>query len=247
VGIRGATVAFMTPDGLVKQEHRYMDGSTLMAQLGHVKSPARPVASLPSGEPTWHVAKGMPDEDKQSDIVRGMYAAFEKKSETDFVGAMADNATWSDMSMPKDITGKAEAKKSYQMFAKAFPDAKLAADTIFSVDEYTIAESTMSGTHNGPLGPFKATKKPVLLHGLDVMTIKDGKIQAATAYANSVEMLAQTGLLPKPKAIKTDVKTDGDKKPTDKGEKTDRAPSAKTDKPGPKDAPKADMPKSDKK
>jgi steroid delta-isomerase-like uncharacterized protein len=247
VGIRGATVAFMTPDGLVKQEHRYMDGSTLMAQLGQVKSPARPVASLPSGEPTWHVAKGLPEEDKQSGVVAGMYAAFEKKSEADFVGALADDATWSDISMPKDITGKAEAKKSYQMFVKAFPDAKLAVDTIFSVDEYTIAESTMSGTHNGPLGPFKATKKPVSLHGLDVMTIKDGKIQAATAYANSVEMLAQTGLLPKPKAAKSDVKTDGDKKPADKGEKTDRAPAAKTDKAAPKDGPKADTTKSDKK
>src|SRR6185503_8536540 len=152
VGIRGATVLWMTPEGLVKQEHRYLDGSTLMAQLGQNKNPARPVPALPSGDPTWHVAKGTPEEDKQSYLVKGMYAAFDNKAEADFIGPLADNATWSDVTMPKDVTGKAEAKKFYQSFAKAFPDGKMGIDTIFSVDEFTIAETTVTGTHKGPLG-----------------------------------------------------------------------------------------------
>ena len=231
-----------------------MDGSTMMAQIA-IKSPARPVPTLPSGDPTWHVAKGTPDEDKQSDIVKGMYGAFDKKSEADFLGPLADNVTSADLTMPKDMTGKAEGKKFYQSFSKAFPDGKMAVDTAFSVEEFTIAETTMGGTHNGPLGPLKATKKSVSLHGLDVITIKDGKIQAGTGYANSVELLAQTGLLPKPKPAKTDAKPEGDKKPAaDKpaekkpAEKTDKAPAAKSDKPAPKaDAPKADAPKADKK
>lgn len=250
VGIRGATVLWMTPDGMVKQEHRYMDGSTIMAQLGQIKAPARPVPAMPSGEPVWHIAKGSPEEDKQSDIVKGMYAAFDKKAEADFLGAMADNTVWVDLTMPKDATTKAESKKFFQAFTKAFPDGKLGVDTVFSVDEFTVAESTMTGTHNGPLGPLKATKKPVSLHNLDVITIKDGKVQAGTGYSNSVEFLAQTGLLPKAKAAKTE----GDKKPAaDKGgekkpEKTEKAdkaaPAAKTDKAAPKgDAPKADKDK----
>jgi len=154
--------------------------------------------------------------------------------------------------MPKDVTGKAEAKKFYQSFAKAFPDGKMGIDTIFSVDEFTIAETTVTGTHKGPLGPLKATNKPVSLHGVDIMTIKDGKIQLGTGYSNSVELLAQTGLLPKPKAAKTDVKPEGDKKPAadkgaekkpaEKAEKSDKAPAAKSEKP----APKADAPKGDK-
>jgi hypothetical protein len=112
----------------------------------------------------------------------------------------------------------------------------------------------MNGTHKGDLGPLKATKKPVSLHGIDIMTIKDGKIQAGSGYSNSVELLAQTGLLPKPKAAKTDAKAEGDKKPAaDKGaekkpaekmEKTDKAPGAKSEKPAPKgDAPKGDKDK----
>jgi steroid delta-isomerase-like uncharacterized protein len=245
VGIRGATILWMTPEGLVKQEHRYMDGSTIMAQIGQSKSPARAIPPVPSGDPTWHVAKGTPDEDKQSLVLKQMYAAFDNKQESDFIGAMADNATFSDLAMPKDVTGKAEHKKAFQGFAKAFPDGKLAVDTIFSVDEFTIAESTMSGTQKGALGPLKASNKPVSLHGLDIMTIKDGKIQAGTGYSNSVELLAQTGQLPKPKAAKADAKPEGDKKPPEKTDKA--APAAKSDKPAPKtDAPKADAPKSDK-
>jgi steroid delta-isomerase-like uncharacterized protein len=250
VGIRGATVLWMTPDGLVKQEHRYMDGSTLMAQLGQIKSPARAVPAMPGGEAVWHIAKGTPEEDKQTDIVKAMYSAFDKKAEADFLGAMSDTAVWADLTMPKDSSTKAESRKFFQAFTKAFPDGKMAVDAAFSTDEFTLAESTMNGTHNGPLGPLKATKKPVSLHNLDVITIKDGKVQAGTGYSNSVELLAQTGLLPKPKAAKTE----GDKKPAvDKGtdkkptEKTDKAaPAAKTDKPAAKEAPKGDAPKGDK-
>jgi steroid delta-isomerase-like uncharacterized protein len=258
VGIRGATVLWITPEGLVKQEHRYMDGATIMAQLGQSKAPARAAAMLPSGEPTWHVAKGTPEEEKQTELVKGMYAGFDKKSEADFVAPMADDARWADLTMPKDMTGKADAKKFYETFSKAFPDGKMGVDDIFSVDEYTVAETTVTGTQNGPLGPLKASKKPVSLHGFDVMTVKDGKIQTGIAYMNSVELLAQTGNLPKPKGAKAEgeKKLEGDKKPaaSDKAEKkpaekSDKpAAGAKTDKPAPKsDAPKGDAAKSDKK
>jgi steroid delta-isomerase-like uncharacterized protein len=248
VGIRGATILWVTPDGLVKQEHRYMDAAAIMAQLGQSKVPARAAQALPSGEPTWHVAKGTPEEDKQSELAKSMYAAFDKKSEADFLGALAENATWSDIAMPKDINGKADAKKLFQGFTKAFPDSKMTLDVIFSVDEYTVAESTMTGTNNGPLGPLKATKKPVTVHSLDVVTIKDGKVQSGTSYSNSFEMLAQAGLLPKPKAAKTDPKAEEKKPVTDKGgekkgaERADKAPAAKSEKPAdqPKDAPKSD-------
>jgi steroid delta-isomerase-like uncharacterized protein len=222
VGLRGATVAWLTPDGLVKQAHRYMDGATLMGQIGQSKAPVRPVPALPTGDPTWHVASGTPEEEKQTEAIKGMYSAFENKAEADFLAVMAENAVWRDVTMPKDAAGKAEAKKGFQTFTKAFPDGKLTVDLIFSADEFTIAETTMSGTHSGPLGPIKATKKPVTLHGLDVHTVREGKIQSANGYGNSVEFLAQAGLLPKPKAAKSD-KPAPKEAPKTGGSKTDAA------------------------
>ena len=72
----------------------------------------------------------------------------------------------------------------------------------------------MTATHAGPLGPLKPTKKPVTMHGLDIMVVKDGKLASGSSYSNSLELLSQEGLLPKPKAAKAE----GDKKAVEKKE-----------------------------
>jgi hypothetical protein len=158
-----------------------------------------------------------------------MYGAFEKKSDADFLAPMDDKATWSDLSQPKDMTGKAEGKKFFATFSKAFSDIKMVPDPIIAVDDYIVAEGTMTATHSGPLGPLKATKKPVTLHALDVVKLKDGKIVSGTTYSNSMEILAQEGLLPKPKPAKADADK-GDKKPA--ADKGDKKPAADKEKKG---------------
>jgi ketosteroid isomerase-like protein len=180
-----------------------------------MKMPARPVASLPSGEPEWHVAKGTPEEAKSVDLAMTIYNSFEKKAEADFLGSISDTSVWADLSQPKDMSGKAEAKKFFQMFTKAFSDLKQTVDPIFAVDEYVVGVTTLTATHTGQLGPLKPTKKPLTLHSMDIMVVKDGKVQSGATYASNMELLGQEGLLPKPKAAKTDgdKKADGDKKP----------------------------------
>jgi hypothetical protein len=98
------------------------------------------------------------------------------------------------------------------MFTKAFTDIKQTNDPFFAADEYVIAETTINATHSGQLGPLKPTKKPVVMHGVDIAVVKDGKIQSGTSYVNNMELLGQEGLLPKPKAKPEDKKAEGDKK-----------------------------------
>lgn len=134
---------------------------------------------------------------------------------------MNEKAPWSDVSAPKDMAGKADAKKFFAMFTKAFPDAKMTPDPIIAADDYLVAECAMNATHAGQLGPLKPTKKPVTLHSVDVAKVKDGKIVSGTTYQNSMEIMAQEGLLPKPKPAKADAQ----KKPA--GDKADKKPSDK--------------------
>jgi len=242
VGLRGVSVLSFGTDGLIKQDHRYYDGATLMTQVGQMKSPVRAVPPMPSGEPEWHVAKGTPDEDKQVELAKTLYGSFEKKVEADFLGSMDEKVVWSDVSAPKDMTGKGEAKKFFQMFTKALPDLKQTLDPIFAADEYVVAEATMTGTHNGQLGPLKPTKKPVTMHGVDIIMVKDGKIQRGVTYSNNLEILGQEGLLPKPKTPKPDAKAEGDKKAAG----ADKAAGEKSEKPK-ADKPKADKPAEEKK
>src|SRR5262249_40012642 len=156
--------------------------------------------------------------DKQLDVAKTMYGAFEKKSESDFLGGLADNVSWNDLSQPKEMTGKGPAKQFFGMFTKAVTDIKQTMDPFFAVDEFVVAETVLNGVHSGQLGPLKATKKPITMHTIDIMVVKDGKLQSGTSYANGMELLAQEGLLPKPKAAKPegDKKAEGDKKPEKK-------------------------------
>jgi steroid delta-isomerase-like uncharacterized protein len=211
IGVRVASVLTFTPEGLIKTEHRYWDTSTLLSQLGLMKAPARPVAALPSGEPEWHVAKETSEEDNLVQIAKAINGAFEKKSEADFRGALSEDISWSNVTQPKELRGMASAKQFFRTFTKAFPDAKFASVTLFGVDDVVVSESSMTATHAGPLGPLKPTGKPVTLHGLDIMTVKDGKLASGSSYSNSFELLGQEGLLPKPKAAEAE----GDKKAGD--------------------------------
>src|SRR5258708_25784944 len=101
VGVRGVAVIWMGPDGLAKAAHRYFDGTTLMAQIGAIKAPARAVPPMPAGEPEWHAAKGTPEEDKAVEGFKAFYASFEKKSDADFLAGMDDKVVWSDVTAPK--------------------------------------------------------------------------------------------------------------------------------------------------
>jgi len=191
IGVRVASVLTFTPEGLIKTEHRYFDTSTVSSQLGLMKAPARPVAALPNGEPEWHIAKGTPEEDKLVEVAKAINGAFEWKSEADYVGALSENVSWSNVTQPKDISGKASAKQFFGMFTKAFPDAKFSSDALFGVDDVVVSESSMTATHAGPLGHQKPTKKPITMHGVDIMVVKDGKVASGSSYSNSSELFGQ--------------------------------------------------------
>jgi steroid delta-isomerase-like uncharacterized protein/uncharacterized protein (TIGR02246 family) len=202
MGVRGAWVVWLNPAGLATKAHRFLDVSTIMGQLGQTKHEERPVAAPPMGQPELKGVKGLPDEEKNIEIAKGFYAAVEKKSDADFVVAMADSVAWTDLTAPKDFVGKDEVKAAFQSFIKAFPDAKSTPQSQWVVEDQVITEAVMTGTHTGPLGKIKPTNKPVVLRTLDIMQFRDGKIVRVVTYGNHMDLQAQLGLLPKPKAGK---------------------------------------------
>jgi len=240
VGFKGVSVNWFTPEGLVKQEHRYFDQATVMGQLGKGKGmPFRPVATAPTGEPEVHAAKGTPEEDKIVEIGKGVYAAFEKKAEADFLASADDKVVWSDVMAPKD-TGKADMKKFFGLYTKAIPDLKVTPDNIWGIDGFAVAEITMSGTQSGAIGPLKPSKTPLSFHAVDIVELKDGKAVKGNTYGSSFEILAQRNLLPKPKAAPAAKDAKADKKEGAEKKDDKKADKAKDDK---KMEKKADAPK----
>ncbi len=200
VGVMGADVMWFAPDGLIKEQHTYMDVGTIMSQIGASKAKGRPVPSLSGGAPTVVVSTNHADEAKNVEAATKMFGAFEKKSDADFIGGAADDIVWDDMTQPEATKGKAAAKKYFTAMTTAFPDVKGTIDNVWGAGDFVIAEGTMTGTHKAAFFGIQPTKKQIHLHGLDIMQFKNGKIISGRSYGNGVEMMMQLGLVPPPGA-----------------------------------------------
>src|SRR6202044_3012336 len=63
VGVNGLSVLWFTPDGLIKEQHEYLDVPTMMGQLGMGPKTmkTRAAATLPDGKPELHISKNTPE------------------------------------------------------------------------------------------------------------------------------------------------------------------------------------------
>jgi steroid delta-isomerase-like uncharacterized protein len=137
------------------------------------------------------------------------------------MGGASDDITWDDMTQPETMKGKAAGKKYFAAMTTAFPDVKATTQNAWGIGDVVIAEGTITGTQKGAFFGIPATKKPVSLHGVDIMQFKDGKIISGRSYGNGAEMMMQLGLMPQPGAAK-------DAKPAAKAD-AKGAPAGKTD------------------
>lgn len=211
VGAQGVDVYWFDKDsGLIKEQHGYMDMGTVLSQIGVSKQKARPVPTVPSGEPQMIKSTGSPDEQKNVDAEKAMTAALEAKKEADFVAPIADTAEYDDMTMPQTMKGKADAKKFFKQLTTAFPDAKFQVTNQWAFGDFVVTEGQMTGTNKGSFFGMPATKKSVTMKSIDVHQFKDGKLVHGWSYANGADIMQQLGLMPMPKP-----KADADKKPAD--------------------------------
>lgn len=233
VGFAGVDIMVFTPDGKIKEHRTYMDMGTMMAQVGASKQKVRPITQVPQGKPQMFNAAGSPDEQKNVDAALVMYNAFAPGKEKEFFSTTADDAEWDDMTQPETMKGKEAGKKFFKMMTTAFPDMKQTATNSWGIGDYVIVEGVMTGTHKGNLMGIKPTKKSVTLHALDIIQMKNGKIQHGWTYANSAELMGQLGVLPAPgakeKPVAPPVKKDAKPAPAAKADPKAAAPAAKTE------------------
>lgn len=195
IGHYGLSVVTFNQDGKVVRENRYGELGAVMTQVGAAgtKAKPRPIPPVPK-EPEAIGAKGTPEEDKQIEVAKTLLGALESKKEDAFIGAITDDMEHDGLFHLETSKGKDGAKKFFKSFTTAFPDAKFEVTKAVAVGDYVIAESTLKATHKGQLGQIAPTKRPVSLHLVDILKIKDGKVARAWTYQNSLELQHQLGL-----------------------------------------------------
>ena len=211
IGYAGVSVAWVNADGKIKEEHRYDDFAQVLAQIGAGPKgmKARAISAVPTAV-EWHWAKGTPEEGKQADGMKVAIAAFQAKDDKAFAESIAEDVTWDDNMAPVALKGRAEAMKMFKAFTTAFPDVKVQVTNAWGIDDFAIAEVTVTGTQKAAFMSVPATKKPVTLHWVDIVQSKDTKGAHGWGYGNSMEMMAQLGLMKPPGGDKP---ATGDKKP----------------------------------
>jgi uncharacterized protein (TIGR02246 family) len=200
VGMTAVVITVFNDDGLIKDMRMYGDGATLMQQMdpkakaGTFRAPPTLATSFDT------VAAGSPEEDGNLALAKSLYQSLDDKKEKDVVAMVTEDTTADDYTAPATIKGIKGWKGMYREYVGAFPDFKqLPLDNQWAIGQYVVSEGVLKGTNKGPIGPFKASGKPVNLHFVDIAQFKAGKIARLQSWTNGAELLVQIGALPPPK------------------------------------------------
>jgi steroid delta-isomerase-like uncharacterized protein len=74
--------------------------------------------------------------------------------------------------LPQGIEGQRQA---LGMLFRGFPDQHYTTDSIIAEGDKVVVRSTMRGTHTGEFQGVAATGKQVIVPGIEIVRVKDGK------------------------------------------------------------------------
>lgn len=85
-----------------------------------------------------------------------------------------------------------------QMYASAFPDAKLDIKQVHVAGDTAVVEFIARGTHQAELMGIPATGRKVEMPVCMVLDIRNGKVYAEREYMDMAHMMQQLGVMPAP-------------------------------------------------
>ena len=88
----------------------------------------------------------------------------------------------------------------FQGFRTAFPDARFTVEDMVAEGDRVAARLTMRGTHLGPLNGVPPTGRAVVVSGMSLERVADGRIVEGWNENDALGLLQQLGVLPPPPA-----------------------------------------------
>ena len=97
---------------------------------------------------------------------------------------------------PDEPRGAYHFKQVFRNFIAACPDFKVTVEDQIAKDDKLIVRWTDTGTHTGaPLLGVPATGTQIILTGIDILRIRDGKIVERWAESDKLYLLQTLGLI----------------------------------------------------
>ena len=86
----------------------------------------------------------------------------------------------------------------FQGFRTAFPDARFTVEDLIAEGDRVAARLTMRGTHLGPMNGVPATGRAVVVTGMSIERVANGRIVEGWNQNDALGLLTQLGVLPPP-------------------------------------------------
>jgi ketosteroid isomerase-like protein len=100
-----------------------------------------------------------------------------------------------------ELHGRDDITAYWRQMSQAVPDGSYESVHAYEVGDTAIDEGIFSGRNTGPIQlptgeSLPATQKEVRIRGVDIATVRDGRIVDYRLYFDEMEFLGQLGLLP---------------------------------------------------
>ena len=131
---------------------------------------------------------------------RAGHEAFNRRDFAAMTAHYADRIRWTDRARGLTFTTPEEFREEFLAgWVQASSDIQVTDPAYLDAGEASVASFTVTGTHDGPLGPFPATGRPFTLALCELWHFDpDGRVVGGDLYYDQVSLLMQLGLLPQP-------------------------------------------------
>jgi predicted ester cyclase len=94
-----------------------------------------------------------------------------------------------------NLQGLAWFREHLLTFHQCYPDLVITVDGQVAEDDIVVTWWTMRGTHTGDWGGVRATHRPIRLSGVNIQTVRHGRIVEHFGGSNSLEALMELGVV----------------------------------------------------
>ncbi|MEL6467813.1 MAG: ester cyclase [Pseudomonadota bacterium] len=97
---------------------------------------------------------------------------------------------------PEEAYGPDGMRAVYEGFYAGIPDVKAETLDMIAEGDIVMVYDRFGGTHEGLLGPFEATHKPLFWNVMHLYRLRDGKIVEDNVFVDVHGLMQQVGAIP---------------------------------------------------
>jgi steroid delta-isomerase-like uncharacterized protein len=131
---------------------------------------------------------------------RAGHEAFNQRDFETMTRQYADSISWTDHAQGRTFTTPREFRDEFLAgWVRSSSDIRVSDPRYLDAGQAVVCTFTVTGTHDGPLGPFPATARPFALPLCELWRFDaGGRVVGGDLYYDQVSLLTQLGLMPQP-------------------------------------------------